>query len=103
MPTSAHLNLLPLGSYNMILGRDCLYLHKTKFDCYDKAIECLGDDGEKRILQGNKRPNLVRMGTDLKAKYSSRKGCVYFAVHISSDKGKDVEDDEFLKRYLILQ
>jgi len=30
------------------------------------------------------------------------KGCVLFSVHISSDKGKEDEDDEVLKRYPIL-
>lgn len=36
------------------------------------------------------------MVTVMQAKYSHRKGCVFFAVHISSDKGKDVEDVEVL-------
>jgi len=45
----------------------------------------------------------VRMVTSMQVKRSSRKGCVLFAVHISSGKGKDVEDVEVLKRYLILQ
>eukprot|EP00253_Pinus_taeda_P026781 PITA_26781 len=75
MSTSAHLNVLPLGSYNMFLGMDWLYIHKTKAYCYEKAIECFDDDGEKRNLQ----------------------------VHISSDKGKDVEYVEVLKRYPVLQ
>ena len=46
MPTLAHLNVLPLGSYSMLLGMDCIYLHMTKVNCYDKAIECLDDNGE---------------------------------------------------------
>ena len=27
VPTTTHLNALPLGSYNMLLGMDWLYLH----------------------------------------------------------------------------
>eukprot|EP00253_Pinus_taeda_P028189 PITA_28189 len=38
-----------------------------------------------------------------KAKHSFRKGCVMFAVNISSDKGKEVEDANVLRRYPILQ
>jgi len=34
----------------MFLCMDWLYIHCTKLDCYGKAIECLDDDGEKRIL-----------------------------------------------------
>eukprot|EP00253_Pinus_taeda_P011025 PITA_11025 len=75
MHTSTHLNVLPLGLYNIILGMDWLYLDRTKVDFYEKAIECLDDEGEKKILH----------------------------VHISSDKGNDIEDAKVLKRYLVLQ
>jgi len=30
MPTATHLNVLPLGSYSMLLGMDWLYIHRTK-------------------------------------------------------------------------
>ena len=39
----------------------------------------------------------------MQEKCTSKKGCVLFAVNISSDKGKDVEDFEVLKTYPILQ
>ena len=41
MSTSVHINLLLLGSCNMLLGMDWLYIHMTKVDFYDKAIESL--------------------------------------------------------------
>jgi len=63
MPTTIHLNVLPLGLYNMILGMDLMYLHRTKVDCFDKAIDCSEDNGEKRILQGKKKLTSVRMVT----------------------------------------
>ena len=103
MPKSTHLNVLLLGSYSMLLGMDWLYLHMTKVDCYETTIECLDDNGEQRILQGKKKATSVRMVTTMQAKCSCRKGCVLFAIHISSDKGKDVEDVKVLKRYPILQ
>ena len=103
MPTLAHLNVLPLGSYSMLLGIDQLYPHRTKVDYYDKAIECLDDDGEQRISQVKKKATSVRMVTTMQTKCSHRKGCVLFTMHISSDKGKDVEDAEVLSSYLILQ
>jgi len=61
MPIVAHLNVLSLGSYNMILGMYWLYLHRTKVYCYDKAIECMDDTREKRILHGKKKPTSMRM------------------------------------------
>jgi len=50
MPTTKHLNVQSLGSYSMILGVDWLYLHKTKVDFCDKAIKCLDDNEENKIL-----------------------------------------------------
>jgi len=39
----------------------------------------------------------------MQAKCSCKKGTVMFTIHVSSDKGKDVEDVDVLKRYLVLQ
>eukprot|EP00253_Pinus_taeda_P033918 PITA_33918 len=50
MPTTTHLNVLPLGSYGMLLGMDWLYLQRNKVDCFNKAIEYVDDSGEKRTL-----------------------------------------------------
>lgn len=70
--------------------------------CSDKAIESLDDDGERRTLWGKKKPTLVRMVLAMQANWNSRKGCLLFEVHISSDKGKEVEDEEVVKTYLFL-
>jgi len=56
MTTSTHSNVLPLGSYIILLGMDWLYLHRTKVDFYDKAIECLDDNEEKIIFWGKMKP-----------------------------------------------
>ena len=61
MSTVAHLNIFPLGSYNMPLGMDWIHLHRTKVECYDKAIECLVDNGEPRVSQGKKKATSFRM------------------------------------------
>jgi len=45
----------------------------------------------------------VRMIISMQAKCIHRKGCVIFAVYISSSKDKDVEDEEIFKKYPILQ
>lgn len=47
----------------MLLGMDWLYLHRTKVDCYDNAIECLDDNGEQIFLQRKKMEKIVRMVT----------------------------------------
>ena len=67
---------------------DWLYLHRTKVNCYDKAIECVDENGEPRALQGKNKSTSTRMVTAVQEKCSQKKWCVLFAVHISSDKGK---------------
>eukprot|EP00253_Pinus_taeda_P016944 PITA_16944 len=96
--TSRFLELL-----STLLGMDWLYLHINKVDCYEKNIECLDDNEELRVLLGKKKATLVRMVTVMQAKHSHRKWCMLFAVHISNDKGKEVEDADVLRRYLVLQ
>jgi len=68
-------------------------------DFYDKAIECLDENGGKRVLRGNKKATLVRMLRVMQAKHSNKKRCILFVVHISSDRGKEVEDEYALRRY----
>ena len=82
---------------------DFLYLHRTKVDYYDKAIQCVDDNGEPRVLKGNKKSTSVKMVTIMQEKHSRRKGCKLFVMHISSDKGKEVEDAYVLRRYPVLQ
>lgn len=56
-------------------------------DCFNKAIECVDDSGEKRTLEGKKEPASMRMVNVMQAKCSCRMVCVMFSVHISCDKG----------------
>lgn len=87
----------------MLLGMDWLYLHRTKVDCYEKFNECVDYNGEPRVLQEKTKSTSVRMVRTMQEKCSRRKGCVLFFVHISSNKGKEVEDEDVLRRYPILQ
>ena len=96
VPTTTHLNLLPLGSYGMIFCINQLYLHRTKVDWYEKAIKCLDGNWENRFSEGKKKSTSIRIIISMQAKCSYTKWCVMFAVHISSDKGKDV----CMKKYL---
>ena len=87
----------------MFLGMDWLYLHRTKVECYYKVIECLDDNGEWRIARSKKKTTSIRMVKAMQEKHSRRKGCVLFAVYISSDKGKGFEDAKVFSGYPILQ
>ena len=41
----ADLNVLPLGSYHVLVGMDWLESHHAILDYRDKVISCLNDDG----------------------------------------------------------
>ena len=103
MLIATHLNIFPLGSYNMFLGMDWLYIHETKVYFYEKSIECLDENGELRFLQGKKKFTSVRMVKTMHAKCSHRKWYVLFKFHISSEKVKEVEDAKVLSWYPVLQ
>ena len=51
IPTQATLNILPLGSYDQLIGMDWLASHKAKLDCYNKTLECEDAEGRKITLQ----------------------------------------------------
>ena len=51
-PTQEILNILPLGSYDMLIGMDQLATYKTRLDCYHKTLECVSEEGRRITLQG---------------------------------------------------
>jgi hypothetical protein len=38
LPTQETLNILPLGSYDLLIGMDWLVAYKNKLDCYHKKL-----------------------------------------------------------------
>ena len=40
--TRINLNVFPLGSYDMIIGMDCLEKYKVVLDCFDKTFTYVG-------------------------------------------------------------
>jgi hypothetical protein len=41
--TKDDLNIIPLGSYNHLIGMDWLDEHHVVLDCYNKAFTCLDE------------------------------------------------------------
>ena len=39
--TYANLNIMPLGSYDILIRVDWLEAHRVKLDYYNKAFECM--------------------------------------------------------------
>jgi len=52
LQTQTALNILPLCSYDVLLGMDWVASHKEKLNFYEKVLECEDNEGNARILQG---------------------------------------------------
>jgi predicted aspartyl protease len=50
--TKEDLNILPLGSYDCLIGMDWLDQHHVVLDCHNKAFTCLDEEGNPRTVQG---------------------------------------------------
>lgn len=58
--TTVSLRVIPLGSYDIILGMDWLDQHQVVIDCREKTVRCIDDNRTSKIIAGVKRPMSVR-------------------------------------------
>jgi hypothetical protein len=56
----AELNVLPLGSYDCLIGMDWLDPHHAIWDCCIKAFTCLDEKGNWETFQGIPRDVAIR-------------------------------------------
>ena len=68
------LNILPLGSYGVILGMDWLEKHWTLVDCKEKIKYYRMQDGNRKEIQGIKKPLQLRPITASQMGKYMRKG-----------------------------
>jgi hypothetical protein len=76
----------------MFLGMDWLDSHRSKLDCYNKMLECEGEEGEKITLQGIQKHVSVRQILALQLNKYCRKGCPLYTIQVM----KSVEDSEII-------
>jgi hypothetical protein len=57
LSTREYLNIIPLGSYDFLIGMNWLDMHHVFLDCYNKEFNCL--DGNLRIVQGIPREVII--------------------------------------------
>ena len=58
--TSVKLNVLPLGSYDMLIGMDWLEQHRVVLNCFNKTFTCVNNDGETVNVRGISRKTTIR-------------------------------------------
>jgi hypothetical protein len=94
-PTQETLNVLPLGSYDLLIGMDWLAAHKAKLDCYYKTLECVSKEGKRITLQGIQKPVSVRQISALQMRKYCRKGCPLYAIQVlKTTEGADPSPDD---------
>jgi hypothetical protein len=77
LSTREDLNIIPLGSYDFLIGMDWLDQHHVVLDCYNKEFTCLDEEGNLRTVQGIPRVVTIREISSLQLKKSYRKGVKY--------------------------
>jgi hypothetical protein len=74
LSTRDELNILPLGSYDCLIGMDWLDQHHAILDCRNKAFTCLDEEGNPRKVQGIPRAVTIREISAMQLKKCYRKG-----------------------------
>eukprot|EP00253_Pinus_taeda_P007271 PITA_07271 len=88
-PITADLNILPLGSYDILIGMDWLEKHWSLVDCKTKIIYYRDQQGNNKEMQGIKRPVQVRPITANQLVKCIRKGCQVYAIQVGFANSKD--------------
>jgi hypothetical protein len=102
LSTQATLNMIPLGSYDLLIGMDWLVSHKSKLEYYNKTLECEDEEGRKITLQGIQNHVSVRQISTLQVKKYCRKGCLMYAIQVLNsieDNKPSLEDHPILREY----
>jgi len=79
-----NLNILPLGSYDMIIRMDWLEQHRAVLDCYTKILSYKDNFGTVRTTQGIPKPVSVRQVLVMEFKKCIRKGCQVYTIHVTN-------------------
>ena len=78
----ACMNVLPLGSYDILIGMDWLETHRVNIHCYNKTFECLDEEGNLRVVKGIPKVISVRNISAMQLNKFSRKGCIVYETHV---------------------
>ena len=69
------LNVLPLNSYDVLIGMDWLEDHRMNLDYYNKNFKCMNGEGNPVVEKGIPKVIYVRKISAMQLKKFCRKGC----------------------------
>ena len=78
--TCADMNVLPLGSYDVLIGMDWLESHMVNLDCYNKTFKCMDEEGNLIVERGIRKVISLRHISAMQLKKFCRKGCQLYVV-----------------------
>jgi hypothetical protein len=97
---SVDLNIIPLGSYDILIGMNWLEKHHDVLDCHSNTFTCLDGDGKQITVKGVPRPISIRDISALQLKRCFKRGCQLYASHV---EGKKYTKGEILEDFSILE
>ena len=80
--TCVDMNVISLGSYDILIGMDWLEVHRNKLDYYNNTFECMDEEGNLRVVRGILKVIYVRQISAMQLKKLCRKGCRVYATHV---------------------
>ena len=78
--THSDLNVIPLGSYDVLIGMD--WAHGVKIQCYNKTFECLNEEGKLRVVRGIPQVISIRQASAMQLNKFYGKGGRLYATHV---------------------
>ena len=101
--TFVKLNVLPLGSYDILIGMDWLEQHRVILNCYDKTFTCINNDEKSISVKGIPRKTTARKISALQLKRAIRKGCKAYAVTVTNEENLNNIDKLKFEDILVLK
>ena len=75
MSTTVNLNILSLGSYDILIGMEWLESHREIINCLHKSLDCMDEEGNRHTVKGIYRPITTQQIFVVQLKKCLRKGC----------------------------
>ena len=98
--TCVDLNVLSLGSYDVLIGMDWLEAHRENIDCYNNTFECLDEEGKLKVVKGTPKVISGRKSSTMQLKKFYGKIYRVYATHVLE---ATKNEDPRLEGYHVLQ
>ena len=86
LSTIVDINIIPLGSYDILIGMDWLYAHHVILYCHNKSVTYIDGEGQQKVVKGIPRSISIREISALQLKRCFKKGCLLYAAHVQEPK-----------------